>query len=107
MNAEGMLESYFTSLRFSEEFLKEGKVYVKSSKLDKPTMTEDPIADDNSLPEDKVPATTISQLVTDHAQTHQQQQQVLVSNINSPSVQMISGTRVQQYKSAMQVSLSN
>lgn len=110
VNAESMLESYFTSLRFSEDFLKEGKVYVKSTKEEKAaaaTPTAEEARTDNDLPvvESKiVPTTTTNQILTDPVQS--QPQQVLVSNLNASNLQIISGVqaRVQQYKCAMQVS---
>lgn len=106
VNAEGMLESYFTSLRFSEDFLKEGKVYVKSTKIEeKPVITEEQRPEDDplSVVEKIVPTTTTTQIITDQTQSHPQQ--VLVSNINASNLQIISGVqaRVQQYKCAMQV----
>lgn len=108
VNAEGMLESYFTSLRFSEDFLKEGKVYVKSTvKIEeKSVITEEQSREEDSLNvvEKIVPTTTTTQIITDQTQSHPQQ--VLVSNINASNLQIFSGVqaRVQQYKCAMQVS---
>jgi hypothetical protein len=105
VNAEGMLESYFTSLRFSEDFLKEGKVYVKSTKEDKPVIIEGPQVEEDPLNtiEKIVPNTTNTQILADQTPSHPQ---VLVSNINASNLQIISGVqaRVQQYKCAMQVS---
>ena len=105
VNAEGMLESYFTSLRFSEDFLKEGKVYVKSTKEEKPVITEETHPDEDTLTSvEKIVPTTSPQIITDQPQSPPQQ--VLVSNINASNLQIINGVqaRVQQYKCAMQVS---
>ena len=109
VNAEGMLESYFTSLRFSEDFLKEGKVYVKSTKIEeKSVITEEVHTEEEPLTVEQkiVPTATSAQIITDQTQTLPQQ--VLVSNINASNLQIISGVqaRVQQYKCAMQVSIN-
>ncbi|KYM94690.1 PREDICTED: zinc finger protein 701-like [Cyphomyrmex costatus] len=101
VNAEGMLESYFTSLRFSEEFLKEGKVYVKNTEKER-----------SSTPEDEVlklmdkPILMGGQIISNQQTIDQiHQQPVVVSNINASNIQIISGVqaRVQQYKCAMQM----
>ncbi|XP_054012482.1 zinc finger protein 184-like isoform X1 [Hylaeus anthracinus] len=99
VSAEGMLESYFTSLRFSEDFLKEGKVYVKSTEKDRPTTPENELL--KSM--EKVSPTTGTPILTNEPQIHQQP--VVVSNINASNIQIISGVqaRVQQYKCAMQM----
>lgn len=112
VNAESMLESYFTSLRFSEDFLKEGKVYVKSThKEEKPEVTEEVAAVDEDPLDmvEKIVPTSVSsatQIITDQQTQSAHPQQVLVSNINASNLQIISGVqaRVQQYKCAMQVS---
>lgn len=103
VNAEGMLESYFTSLRFSEDFLKEGKVYVKNTEKERPSTPEDEVL--KSM--EKVPISTSGQVSVNADQ--QIQQPVVVSNINASNIQIISGVqaRVQQYKCAMQVGLNN
>lgn len=100
VNAEGMLESYFTSLRFSEDFLKEGKVYVKSTEKDRSATPDNEML--KSM--EKVTPSTGNQLVSSDQQI-QHQQPVVVSNINTSNIQIISGVqaRVQQYKCAMQV----
>ncbi|XP_068965172.1 zinc finger protein 184-like [Bombus flavifrons] len=100
VSAEGMLESYFTSLRFSEDFLKEGKVYVKSTEKDRPTTPENEVLKGI----EKVTTTTGNQIVNNEQQM-QHQQPVVVSNINASNIQIISGVqaRVQQYKCAMQM----
>lgn len=100
VNAEGMLESYFTSLRFSEEFLKEGKVYVKNTEKERSSTPEDEIL--KSM--EKVSTSPKSQVISNDQQI-QHQQPVVVSNINASNIQIISGVqaRVQQYKCAMQV----
>lgn len=116
VNAESMLESYFTSIRFSEDFLKEGKVYVKSTKEEKAAASVEDVRteEDIAVVEKIVPTTTVTatttttttnQILTDQIQ-QSQPQQVLVSNINASNLQIISGVqaRVQQYKCAMQVS---
>lgn len=125
VGAEGMLESYFTSLRFSENFLKEGKVYVKtiakaSNGQSQSQAQEDVNKEDavrtvaTTTTEDSEPTTVVtatnnnnSQIVTTTTtnEPQQQQQQVLVSNLNASNLQIISGVqaRVQQYKCAMQV----
>lgn len=104
VSAEGMLESYFTSLRYSEDFLKEGKVYVKSTEKDRPTTPENEML--KSI--EKVPPTAGTQIVSND-QPIQHQQPVVVSNINASNIQIISGVqaRVQQYKCAMQVCRNN
>lgn len=102
VNAEGMLESYFTSLRFSEEFLKEGKVYVKNTEKERPSTPEDEVL--KSM--DKVPTPVGSQIMNNQQTDQiQHQQPVVVSNINTSNIQIISGVqaRVQQYKCAMQM----
>lgn len=100
VSAEGMLESYFTSLRFSEDFLKEGKVYVKNTEKDRPITPENEVL--KSI--EKVIPSTGNQIVNDDQQI-QHQRPVVVSNINASNIQIISGVqaRVQQYKCAMQV----
>lgn len=100
VNAEGMLESYFTSLRFSDDFLKEGKVYVKNIAKERPTTPEDEVL--KSM--EKVPTAGGGQIINND-QPIQHQQPVVVSNINASNIQIISGVqaRVQQYKCAMQV----
>ncbi|TGZ54568.1 uncharacterized protein [Temnothorax longispinosus] len=103
VNAEGMLESYFTSLRFSEEFLKEGKVYVKNIEKERPSTPEDDVL--KSM--DKVPTPVGGQIMNNQQSVDQTQHQqpVVVSNINTSNIQIISGVqaRVQQYKCAMQM----
>lgn len=100
VNAEGMLESYFTSFRFSDDFLKEGKVYVKSTEKERPSTPEDEVL--KSV--EKVSTTTAPQIISNEQQI-QHQQPVVVGNINASNIQIISGVqaRVQQYKCAMQV----
>nr|XP_034172002.1 zinc finger protein 184-like [Osmia lignaria] len=100
VNAEGMLESYFTSLRFSEDFLKEGKVYVKSTEKDRSATPDNEML--KSM--EKVTSSAGNQLVNNDQQI-QHQQPVVVSNINTSNIQIISGVqaRVQQYKCAMQM----
>ncbi|XP_048509887.1 zinc finger protein 853-like isoform X2 [Athalia rosae] len=98
VSAEGMLESYFTSLRFSEDFLKEGKVYVKTEeKKRSPTPEEEQAKFDKTA---SPPNTQI--VVADEPVQHQQP--VVVSNVNASNIHIISGVqaRVQQYKCAMQ-----
>ncbi|KAG5336852.1 ZN436 protein, partial [Acromyrmex charruanus] len=101
VNAEGMLESYFTSLRFSEEFLKEGKVYVKNTEKERPSTPEDEVLKSLDKP------TSVGGQIINNQQTTDQihQQPVVVSNINTSNIQIISGVqaRVQQYKCAMQM----
>ncbi|KAL6443443.1 hypothetical protein ACFW04_002946 [Cataglyphis niger] len=101
VNAEGMLESYFTSLRFSEDFLKEGKVYVKNTEKERSSTPEDEIL--KSM--DKISTSPRSQIISNDQQIQQHQQPVVVSNINASNIQIISGVqaRVQQYKCAMQM----
>ncbi|XP_006624611.1 zinc finger and SCAN domain-containing protein 2-like [Apis dorsata] len=98
VSAEGMLESYFTSLRFSEDFLKEGKVYVKNTEKDRPVTPENEVL--KSI--EKIAPTTGNQIINNDQQI---QQPVVVSNINTSNIQIISGVqaRVQQYKCAMQM----
>ncbi|XP_067211000.1 uncharacterized protein [Linepithema humile] len=100
VNAEGMLESYFTSLRFSDDFLKEGKVYVKNIEKERPSTPEDEVL--KSM--EKVPTAGGGQIINND-QPIQHQQPVVVSNINASNIQIISGVqaRVQQYKCAMQM----
>lgn len=100
VNAEGMLESYFTSLRFSDDFLKEGKVYVKNIEKERPSTPEDEVL--KSM--EKMPTAGGGQIINND-QSLQHQQPVVVSNINASNIQIISGVqaRVQQYKCAMQV----
>lgn len=100
VNAEGMLESYFTSLRFSEDFLKEGKVYVKNTEKERPSTPEDEVL--KSI--EKVPTPTGGQVISNEQQI-QHQQPVVVGNVNAPNIQIVGGVqaRVQQYKCAMQV----
>lgn len=99
VNAEGMLESYFTSLGFSEDFLKEGKVYVKNTERERPSTPEDEVL--KSI--EKIPTPAGSQLISNEQQIHQQA--VVVGNVSASNIQIIGGvqTRVQQYKCAMQV----
>ncbi|XP_017885948.1 zinc finger protein 350-like [Ceratina calcarata] len=103
ISAEGMLESYFTSLRFSEDFLKEGKVYVKSPDKDRADRSGTP---NNEVLKsiEKVTPPAETQIITDEPQM-QHEQPVVVSNINASNIQIISGVqaRVQQYKCAMQM----
>lgn len=96
VNAEGMLESYFTSLQ-SEE----GKVYVKNTEKERSSTPEDEIL--KSM--EKVSTSPRSQVISNDQQIQQHQQPVVVSNINASNIQIISGVqaRVQQYKCAMQV----
>lgn len=100
VSAESMLESYFTSLRFSEDFLKEGKVYVKSTEKERSPLSpqEDPLKLEKSAP------ITNEQMINNESQT-QHQHPVVISNMNTSNIQIISGvqSRVQQYKCAMQV----
>ncbi|XP_076674782.1 uncharacterized protein LOC143372476 isoform X2 [Andrena cerasifolii] len=100
VSAEGMLESYFTSLRFSEDFLKEGKVYVKSTEKDRPVTPDSEML--KSI--ERVTPTAGSQIIANDQQI-QQAQPVVVSNLNASNIQIISGVqaRVQQYKCAMQM----
>ncbi|CAD1475653.1 unnamed protein product [Heterotrigona itama] len=100
VSAEGMLESYFTSLRFSEDFLKEGKVYVKSTEKDRPATPENEVLKGI----EKITPAQGNQIVNNDQQI-QHQQPVVVSNINASNIQIISGVqaRVQQYKCAMQM----
>ncbi|XP_011315155.1 zinc finger protein 554-like [Fopius arisanus] len=97
VSAEGMLESYFTSLRFSEDFLKEGKVYVKSTEKERPASPQDPLKIDKIEEDDSDP------LISTEPQG--QTQQVVVGGLNASNIQIISGVqaRVQQYKCAMQM----
>ncbi|XP_015125797.1 zinc finger protein 184 isoform X2 [Diachasma alloeum] len=99
VSAEGMLESYFTSLRFSEDFLKEGKVYVKSTEKETPSSPQDPLKIDQ-IEEEEESDPLISE--------SQGQQQVVVGGLNASNIQIISGVqaRVQQYKCAMQTQRS-
>ncbi|KAL2714159.1 chorion transcription factor Cf2-like isoform X2 [Vespula squamosa] len=99
VSAEGMLESYFTSLRFSEDFLKEGKVYVKNIEKERAST---PDAEGLKSVE-KVLSNAGNQVLTNEHGQHQQP--VVVSNINASNIQIISGVqaRVQQYKCAMQM----
>lgn len=101
VNAEGMLESYLTSLHLSEDFLKEGKVYVKNIEKERSSTPEDEIL--KSM--EKVSTSPRSQVISSDQQIQQHQQPVVVSNINASNIQIISGVqaRVQQYKCAMQV----
>lgn len=101
VSAEGMLESYFTSLRFSEDFLKEGKVYVKNTEKERPATPEDEVL--KSM--EKISTQGVGNQVINTEQQIQHQQPVVVSNINASNIQIISGVqaRVQQYKCAMQV----
>ncbi|KAI4484719.1 hypothetical protein M0804_007285 [Polistes exclamans] len=100
VSAEGMLESYFTSLRYSEDFLKEGKVYVKNIEKER-SSTPDA---EGLKSEEKILGNAGNQVLTDE-QHGQHQQPVVVSNINASNIQIISGVqaRVQQYKCAMQM----
>lgn len=98
VNAEGMLESYFTSIQYSEDFLKEGKVYVKSTQKERSSTPEHEI-----LKSEKVPTPAGPQIINNDQQI-QHQQPVVVGNINASNIQIISAeARVQQYKCAMQV----
>ncbi|XP_063986781.1 zinc finger protein 554-like [Diachasmimorpha longicaudata] len=98
VSAEGMLESYFTSLRFSEDFLKEGKVYVKSTEKETPASPQDPLKIDQIEEEEE----ESDPLIVPETQG---QQQVVVGGLNASNIQIISGVqaRVQQYKCAMQM----
>ena len=106
VSAESMLESYFTSLRFSDDFLKEGKVYVKSTEKERPStpQQEDPLKIG-----EKLHTTNNTQIITTDVpqpqSQSQHQQPVVVENVNASNIQIISGVqaRVQQYKCAMQV----
>ncbi|XP_014482497.1 PREDICTED: histone-lysine N-methyltransferase PRDM9-like isoform X2 [Dinoponera quadriceps] len=97
VNAEGMLESYFTSLRFSEDFLKEGKVYVKNTEKERPSTPEDEVL--KSM--EKVPTPTGGQIISNEQQI-QHQQSVVVGSVNASNIQIVGGVqaRVQQYKCA-------
>lgn len=102
-----MLESYFTTIRFLEDFLKEAKVYVKSNVKEKSPIMEETCIEVEPLSnvEEKFISTSPNpQIIND--QTQSQSQPVLVSNVNAANLQIISGiqARVQQYKCAMQVS---
>lgn len=104
VNAEGMLESYFTSLRFSEDFLKEGKVYVKNTEKERPSSPDDDVL--KSM--EKVPTPAGGQIISNEQQIQHQQPVVVgvnTSNVNASNIQIIGGVqaRVQQYKCAMQV----
>lgn len=104
VNAEGMLESYFTSLRFSEDFLKEGKVYVKNTEKERPpTPHEDEVL--KSI--EKVPTPVGSQVISNeqHIQQIQHPQGVVLGSVNAPNIQIVGGfpARIQQYKCAIQV----
>ena len=101
INAEGMLESYFTSMNFNEECLKEGKVYVKSTEKEKAPIPEVQEEDPLKITE-KVPSTPNSQFIASPEPPTSHQQPVLVSNINAANIQIISG-QYKQYKCAMQV----
>ena len=106
VNAEGMLESYFTSMNFNEECLKEGKVYVKSTEKEKPPTPEVTLQEEDPLRTvEKVQSNSNNQFIASPEQQTPQHQPVLVSNINAANIQIISGVqaRVQQYKCAMQV----
>lgn len=110
VNAEGMLESYFTSLRFSEDFLKEGKVYVKNIEktIVEKSEPNSPIVDELTETIEKIEPNNDHIITTaDHQQIVPHQHPVVVSNINASNIQIISGVqaRVQQYKCAMQVSV--
>ncbi|KAK0180609.1 hypothetical protein PV327_002974 [Microctonus hyperodae] len=100
VSAESMLESYFTSLRFSEDFLKEGKVYVKSTEKERSPLSpqEDPLKLEKSAP------ITDEQMINNESQA-QHQHPVVINNLNTSNIQIISGvqSRVQQYKCAMQM----
>ncbi|XP_069694294.1 zinc finger protein 16-like isoform X2 [Periplaneta americana] len=99
VNAEAMLESYFTSLRYSDDFTREGKVYVK----------------DESPPKKKA-TTSVAVATTANSDTEKNQHNKaaaltaatdgLNSLVQAASIQIVSdadGTRVQQYKCAMQM----
>jgi uncharacterized Zn-finger protein len=95
-----MLESYFTSLRYSDDFTREGKVYVK----------------DESPPKKKT-TTTVAVATTANSEAEKQQHSKngapvatatdgLNSLVQAAGIQIVSdadGTRVQQYKCAMQM----
>lgn len=101
VGAESMLDSYFSSLRYSEDFLKEGKVYVKTTEKEhSPSPSPEIIPVTESCEED--PLKGVEKVVSDQPQ---HSHPVLVSNINASNIQIISGVqaRVQQYKCAMQV----
>lgn len=101
VTAEGMLESYFTSLRFSEDFLKEGKVYVKNIEKERSSTPDDEVLIKSI---EKVSSPSGGQVISNDQQL-QHQQPVVVGNLNASNIQIISGVqaRVQQYKCAMQV----
>ncbi|XP_066599437.1 zinc finger protein 853-like [Prorops nasuta] len=100
VSAEGMLESYFTSLRFSEDFLKEGKVYVKTT-----VEKESAVTPECDPAKQEKPTVSSHNQILNNEQQIQHQQPVVVSNINASNIQIISGVqaRVQQYKCAMQM----
>lgn len=103
VSAEGMLESYFTSMNFNEECLKEGKVYVKSIEKEKSPTPEDSVQEEDPLKIiEKVPSTPSSQFIASPESQTSHQQPLLVSNINAANIQIISG-QYKQYKCAMQV----
>ncbi|XP_020294393.1 zinc finger protein 184-like isoform X2 [Pseudomyrmex gracilis] len=101
VTAEGMLESYFTSLRFSEDFLKEGKVYVKNIEKERSSTPDDEVLIKSI---EKVSSPSGGQVISNDQQL-QHQQPVVVGNLNASNIQIISGVqaRVQQYKCAMQM----
>ncbi|XP_066997547.2 uncharacterized protein [Anabrus simplex] len=93
VNAESMLESYFTSLRFSDDFTREGKVYVKEGSPPKKKVSEsDALAKHH------------------HKSTVTSSTDGLNSLVQAAGIQIVSdadGTRVQQYKCAMQMQPGN
>ncbi|PSN57339.1 hypothetical protein C0J52_02102 [Blattella germanica] len=99
VNAEAMLESYFTSLRYSDDFTREGKVYVK-----------------DETPPKKKPTTSVSVATNANSEVEKHQNKAgaalaaatdgLNSLVQAAGIQIVSdadGTRVQQYKCAMQM----
>lgn len=107
-NAENMLESYFTSLRFSEDFLKEGKVYVKTTikevKLDIPDSTIE-INTNRVMLQQNIAKNTVPNVDVTCDQPDVQQP-ILINDVSAPNLQIISGVqpRIQQYKCVLQVS---
>ncbi|XP_046985533.1 zinc finger protein 85-like [Schistocerca americana] len=93
VNAEAMLESYFTSLRYSDDFTREGKVYVKDE-----SSTKKKTADNDSLAKHH------------HKSSVTASTDGLNSLVQAASIQIVSdadGTRVQQYKCQMQMQPGN
>lgn len=88
VNAETMLESYFTSFRYSDDFSREGKVYVKEENSPK-KKSEGDITNKNN-----------------YKGTGMGASDGLSSLVQAAGIQIVSdadGTRVQQYKCAMQM----